>query len=59
MLTIPSFQTWHFYENNRLIETAPACGLYFAGLNYKPEEDRTIGPPVLAVRGNRIKSFLD
>ncbi|XP_055310398.1 tRNA pseudouridine synthase-like 1 [Sitodiplosis mosellana] len=59
LLTIPSFHTWDHLFRQKQIETAPAYGLYFIGINYKPEEDWTLEPIELSARGTRIKSFFD
>lgn len=59
LLTIPSFHSWDDLTRQKKIETAPACGLYFIGINYKPKADWTLKPREVTVRGTRIKSFLD
>lgn len=58
MLTIPSYKLWDDLADRKLIKTAPACGLYFIGLNYRKEEERYIGPVRLTPRGVRIRSFV-
>lgn len=59
LLTIPSFRSWDDLARRKQIETAPACGLYFIGINYKPEADWTLKSREVTARGIRIKSFLD
>lgn len=58
MLTIPSYRMWDDLAERKLIQTAPACGLYFIGLNYRPEEVRYTGPVRLTPRGVRVRSFV-
>lgn len=58
LLTIPSQKMWDDLADRDLIKTAPACGLYFIGLKYRPEEQRYIGPVRLTPRGVRIRSFV-
>lgn len=59
LLTIPSHQMWSDLVERNLVKTAPPCGLYFIGLNYRNEENRYLGPVRLTPRGIRIRSFVD
>lgn len=58
LITIPSYKMWDDLSDRKLVKTAPACGLYFIGLNYRPEDQRYIGPVRLTPRGVRIRSFV-
>lgn len=57
LLTIPSYSTWDHLSHQNKLETAPACGLYFIGINYKSKEDWKLERRELTVRGTRIKSY--
>lgn len=58
LLTIPSYHMWDDLVARKLVKTAPPCGLYFIGLNYRPTNQRYIGPVRLTPRGVRIRSFV-
>lgn len=58
LLTIPSHKMWDDLADHKLVRTAPACGLYFIGLSYRPEDQRYIGPVRQTPRGVRIRSFV-
>ncbi|XP_031622428.1 tRNA pseudouridine synthase-like 1 [Contarinia nasturtii] len=58
LLTIPSHKSWKMLKYQELVETAPAHGLYFIGINYKPEKEWTLEPIETSSRGLRMKSFL-
>lgn len=59
LLTIPSMSTWNSLEYAEKVETAPAYGLYFIGIKYKPEEEWTLSQTEKSARGMRLKSFRD
>lgn len=60
LITIPSFRTWDALSGqNKRIATAPACGLYFIGINYKPEEEWSLDARETTVRGTRCKTFFE
>lgn len=44
LLTIPSISAWNLLSAEKNIEVAPAYGLYFAGINYKSEEEWSLDP---------------
>jgi len=58
LLTIPSFQTWTNLYEKKLVDTAPACALYFVEINYKNSE-MSLNQPQKTPRGTRIKSFVN
>lgn len=59
LLTIPSQTSWNFLADQNIVQTVPAEGLYFIGINYKPEEEWTLEPMERSVHGLRMKSFLE
>lgn len=59
LLTIPSFRTWDELCDRKLIETAPACALYFIGINYKPDEEQSLNDLERTARGTRVRSFFE
>lgn len=46
-------------DRKHLLYTAPAHGLYFTGVEYKPKEEWNLKEIVESPRGVRLKSFFD
>lgn len=59
MLTIPSHTIWNEMNTKKILYTAPAHGLYFTGVVYKPKKEWNLKEIVENPRGVRLKSFFE
>lgn len=57
MLTIPSRRNWIDMEKKHSIKMAPAHGLYFTGIEYKPIEEMSLKPIETNARAVRMRPF--